>query len=123
MSGRLVPLGAAIALTVALVLALGGAVMIACYDIPRPDCGFLCGPDNACPDDYTCADDHRCHRNGAPAGLICPTPDAAADGPPDAPPDATPDAPADAMPDAPADAGPDAMPDAAPDAMPDAAPP
>jgi hypothetical protein len=131
-SGRLVSVGAA----AALLIGLAGAIIVACYDVPRPDCGFVCGPQSACPDGYTCADDHYCHRAGTPSDLVCTRPDAAVpidaavdaavdgggdarpdDAMPDAP-DAMPDAP-DAMPDAPIDAPIDAMPDA-PDAMPDA---
>ncbi|HEY0193824.1 MAG TPA: hypothetical protein VGC42_22060 [Kofleriaceae bacterium] len=74
MSGRLAPV-AAIALAVGLAGLLGGS----CYHVPEPGCGFVCGPDGACPGDYTCADDHRCHRNGTPASLVCATLDAAPD--------------------------------------------
>ena len=118
---------------IALLVALAGAIVVACYDVPRPDCGFLCGPCGACPDGYTCADTNRCQRIGAPAGLVCPNPDAslpddqdaaidapadgALDGPPDGPPDALPDA---AVPDAVPDSTTDAVPDA-PDAPQDAA--
>jgi hypothetical protein len=101
---------------VALLVALAGAIVAACYDVPTPDCGFLCGPRGACPDGYTCADDDRCRRIGAPATLVCPNRDADVpddhdaavdahqDAVPDAPPDAPPDTPSDAPPDAPADA-------------------
>jgi len=91
-----------LAVTAAMLVALAGAT-VACYSIPRPDCGFVCGPDDACPGGYTCADDHRCHRNGAPADLVCTTVDAPlpADAAPDAAVDAPPDAPDDAMIDAP----------------------
>jgi hypothetical protein len=58
----------------------------ACYTPPEPACGFVCGPNGACPPDYTCAaSDHRCHLDSAPATLTCdpPPPDAAvADAPP-----------------------------------------
>ncbi|MBC7976532.1 MAG: hypothetical protein H7138_16285, partial [Myxococcales bacterium] len=67
MSGRRLALGA----IAALLVGLAGAIVVACYEVPTPDCGFVCGPDNACPADYTCADDHYCHRNGAPADLVC----------------------------------------------------
>jgi hypothetical protein len=130
-SGRLVSLGIAIALLVALT----GAIVAACYEVPTPSCGFLCGPNDACPDSYACANDHFCHRIGAPATLVCGTPDAglpetsdarANDAPPDvmvdAMRDATPDAMIDAAPDAAVDAAPDAAIDAAPDAAVDAAP-
>jgi len=127
-SGRFVSLGVAIALLVA----LAGAIVAACYEVPRPDCGFVCGPDSACPDSYTCASDHRCHRIGAPSTLVCSTPDAslphpdccandaAADGSLDASADAMDDAAVDAMDDAAVDAAVDAMDDAADDAMDDA---
>ena len=107
------PLGIAIALLVV----LSGAIVAACYDVPTPDCGFLCGASGACPDDYTCAADHHCHRVGAPADLVCSTPDAAipadaidaavdaaSDRPHDGMVDAMVDAPVDAMVDAPVDA-------------------
>jgi hypothetical protein len=72
------------ALAAALLLAAG------CYDVPEPECGFRCGPGNACPEHYTCNEaDGRCHRDGAPASLVCGTVDAAIDAPVDAaPPDA-----------------------------------
>jgi type IV pilus assembly protein PilY1 len=63
--------------TLLVVIVLGG-----CYSPPEPDCGFACGPGNACPADYTCAADRHCHRDGAPASLMCgPPPDAAIDAP------------------------------------------
>jgi hypothetical protein len=45
----------------------------ACYTPPEPACGFICGPEDACPADYTCQSDHRCHRTPPePAcGFIC----------------------------------------------------
>jgi NAD(P)-dependent dehydrogenase (short-subunit alcohol dehydrogenase family) len=107
-------------IAIALLVVLAGAIVAACYSVPTPDCGFLCGPNGACPDEYTCADDHRCHRVGAPADLVCSTPDAAIDAMVDAMPDAPVDAMVDAMPDAPIDAMVDAPIDAMPDAMIDA---
>ncbi|MGN6106564.1 MAG: hypothetical protein ACTHU0_15770 [Kofleriaceae bacterium] len=85
-------------------VALAAALIGGCYDVPQPNCGFLCGPRAACPEDYTCsAVDNRCHLNGSPADLVCPTYDAPR--PVDAPEsDALPDAPIDAPPDAPIDA-------------------
>jgi hypothetical protein len=62
---------------IALLVALTGAMLAACYDVPRPDCGFVCGPGGVCPEGYSCASDNRCHRDGAPADLTCATPDAA----------------------------------------------
>jgi len=82
-SGRLLSLGVALGLLVAL-----GAAIAACYEVPRPDCGFVCGPGGACPDGYACASDHTCHRNGTPDSLVCGHPDAAV---PDAPTDTAPD--------------------------------
>ena len=99
-----------IALT--LLVALSGAIVAACYEVPRPACGFVCGPDGACPDGYTCASDDVCHLAGAPDSLVCPHPDAAlpADARPDAAPDVAPDMAPDmaiASPDAPVDMPPD----------------
>jgi hypothetical protein len=92
-SGRLLSLGIALALLVA----LAGAMVAACYEVPRPDCGFVCGPDGACPDGYACASDHTCHRAGTPDSLMCAQPDAAVPG-------ARPDTMSDVPPDAPDDA-------------------
>lgn len=53
---------------------------VGCYDVPKPDCGFRCGPDQACPADYTCRLDGLCLLNGLPELHDCktdrPTPDA-----------------------------------------------
>jgi len=105
-------------IALALLVALAGAIVAACYEVPTPDCGFVCGPDSACPERYSCASDHRCHRIGAPADLVCSAPDGGVSGP-----DARADGgtPVDGAPDAAIDAVPDAAIDAAPDA-PDAAP-
>ena len=92
MAGRLLSLGIALTVLVALV----GAIVAACYEVPRPACGFVCGPDGACPDGYACASDRYCHAAGSPDGLVCAHPDAAV---PDAMPDMMPDAPDDAPPD------------------------
>jgi hypothetical protein len=67
-----VPTGAALAL----LAALTGAIVAACYDIPRPACGFFCGPDGECPEGYICASDRACHRIGSPDNLMCRSPDA-----------------------------------------------
>jgi len=57
-----------------------------CYDLPKPECGFVCGDNGACPADYTCnAADNRCHREGSP--LLCAT---GIDAGPPAPVDRTP---------------------------------
>jgi hypothetical protein len=76
-----------------LALAVGALLSLAlpgCYDVPRPECGFRCGPDEACPEDYTCnPSDGRCHLDGAPPSLVCgpvdPPIDAATDAATDAP--------------------------------------
>jgi len=45
-------------------------VVAGCYDIPKPECGFVCGPSAACPSEYTCnATDNRCHLDGS--SVIC----------------------------------------------------
>ena len=42
--------------------------LVACYDVPQPACGFVCGTGGACPDDYTCNPSiNRCVLNGAPS--------------------------------------------------------
>lgn len=92
-------LGAALALLVA----LAGAIAAACYEVPRPDCGFVCGPGGACPDGYRCASDMRCHREGASPSLVCASPDAPL--PVDAAPDMAPDIAIDAADDAPTNGG------------------
>lgn len=107
------PVGVALAL----LAGMAGAIISACYDIPRPACGFVCGPSGECPDGYRCASEHYCHRDGASDSLVCRSPDAAL--PVDAAPDGMPDGMIDAGTDA-IDAAPDAI-DAAPDAV-DAAP-
>ncbi|HUH05810.1 MAG TPA: hypothetical protein VML75_27665 [Kofleriaceae bacterium] len=102
-----------------------------CFDRPKPECAFLCGEGDACPDGYACATDGWCKRVGVDPTFDCtggPVADASVtDGQPadaavdasviDAPPTpdaSTPDATVDAMP-------PDADP---PDAdPPDADPP
>lgn len=100
MSGRSRSLGVALGGA----LALAGAIIAACYEIPRPACGFQCGPAGACPDGYRCAADVYCHRNDTALDLVCTRPDAPL------PADATPDtgASADATIDAPIDAAVDA---------------
>jgi hypothetical protein len=61
-------------------VALAAIFVAACYDAPKPSCGFRCGPSSAaCPADYTCASDNHCHRNGAPDDVMCAPPDAMPD--------------------------------------------
>jgi hypothetical protein len=84
--------------------ALLSLALLGCYDVPRPECGFRCGPSEACPEDYTCnGADGRCHLNGSSPQLVCgtvaPLSDASRDAPTDAGVDAAADAPvADAAP-------------------------
>lgn len=80
--------------------ALGAALITSCFKKPTPDCAFLCGADQSCPDGYFCATDGACKRDGLPDTFDCGFV---------APPDASPpsDAGADA-PDTPADAASDA---------------
>jgi len=59
------------AVTVCLGLTAAFAFGISCYEIPSPDCGFVCGAGGLCPDNYTCATDNICHRDGTPAGTSC----------------------------------------------------
>lgn len=131
-SGRLRTLGVALGAALALGGALAAAIIPACYEIPRPACGFLCGPGGACPDGYSCAADMYCHRNDTAPDLVCTSSDAAlpvdatsADAPVDAIDAAAPDAAIDAAaPDAAIDAAAaDAAIDAAPIDAPDDAPP
>ena len=35
-------------------LALTLGILVGCYDLPKPECGFACGPASECPSDYTC---------------------------------------------------------------------
>ena len=60
-------------------IALAAIFVAACYDAPKPSCGFRCGPSAACPADYTCASDNHCHRNGASDDVMCAPPDAMPD--------------------------------------------
>jgi hypothetical protein len=62
-------------------LLLVATVLAGCYSPPEPECGFVCGPHNACPADYFCADDRHCHKYGTLSSLVCGTPDAALDSP------------------------------------------
>lgn len=71
MSRRSVSRGAPLGLVLML-----GCALVACYDPPKPACGFRCGPAAGCPADYTCGDDSRCHLNGSSPTLQCGTADA-----------------------------------------------
>jgi hypothetical protein len=38
------------------------ALLAGCFNAPKPNCAFLCGEGNACPDEYQCSTaDNRCH--------------------------------------------------------------
>ena len=61
-------------------VALFVVALAGCYDVPRPECGFQCGPpavaggDGTCPDGYVCFTDvdNRCHRMSPPFTEPCP---------------------------------------------------
>lgn len=110
------------------------AVLTGCYDTPQPECAFLCGAGDSCPEGYACAGDGWCKRPDIAQDFQCapPVPDAAVDASiADAGPDGGPDGgdaavidagPADAAPDGAADAAADAAPVTTPDATVDAMP-
>jgi hypothetical protein len=53
-------------------VALAASLLVGCYDVPKPACGFACGPNGECPADYTCnAADGQCHLNGSSPSLVC----------------------------------------------------
>lgn len=40
--------------------------LIGCYDLPKPECGFACGPAGACPSSYSCNSAvNRCELDGS----------------------------------------------------------
>src|SRR5688572_11065056 len=49
--------------------------VVGCYDAPKPQCGFRCGPAQECPEGYACGADNRCRAEGTADDLICATPD------------------------------------------------
>jgi methionine-rich copper-binding protein CopC len=61
-------------------LALVAIVLVGCYDVPKPECGFQCGApavaggEGTCPDGYVCFTnvDNRCHRVSPPFTEPCP---------------------------------------------------
>jgi hypothetical protein len=54
-------------------------VLVGCYDLPKPACGFRCGTGATCPARYACAADGFCHAEGSPPAQTCPLVDAGAD--------------------------------------------
>lgn len=62
-------------------LALALGVVVGCYNIPQPECGFACGPAGACPSDYSCNSAvNRCQLDGtAPSCTAAPVMDAGVD--------------------------------------------
>ena len=84
MIGRLTHAALAAGRSLAILVAVGtiGALGAGCYDVPRPACGFVCGPGGACPAAYTCnTADNRCRLDGTPPDLACPSVDAGVDAP------------------------------------------
>jgi len=46
-------------------MALVLGFLVGCYDLPKPECGFACGPARECPSDYTCNTAvNRCQLDG-----------------------------------------------------------
>ena len=45
-----------------LVGAVVALVLTGCYETPKPNCAFLCGPGDSCPQGYLCGDDRVCHK-------------------------------------------------------------
>jgi hypothetical protein len=43
-------------------VAAGAALsLVGCFETPKPNSSFACGPDQSCPDDYACQPDGVCH--------------------------------------------------------------
>ncbi len=42
-----------------------------CYTTPKPECAFLCGEADSCPDGYSCATDGWCKRDDVPSTFDC----------------------------------------------------
>lgn len=55
-----------------------GLLWTGCFEPAKPDVGFLCGSDGACPAGYECRDTGCCHRIGSPA-RECPAPEPESD--------------------------------------------
>ena len=66
-------------LAIAWVLMVGVAAVSSCYETPRNECAFTCGPEDACPATYSCRPDGWCKREGVADDFQCapPRPDAA----------------------------------------------
>ena len=52
-------------------LGLVAGPLSACYETPRPECAFQCGPTGTCPDGYACRADGWCKREGVPSDFDC----------------------------------------------------
>jgi len=53
-------------------LLLSLLALVGCFDAPSPDCAFLCGPGETCPDGYFCSSgDNWCKRNGLATDFSC----------------------------------------------------
>ena len=53
---------------------LVGSTLLAtgsCYTTPKPECAFLCGEAESCPDGYSCAGDGWCKRDDVPTTFDC----------------------------------------------------
>lgn len=51
--------------------ALGASLLTGCFSKPTPDCAFLCGAGQSCPDGYFCASDGACKKDGLADGFDC----------------------------------------------------
>ena len=52
-------------------LALAVTLTAGCFEAPRPECAFLCGQNDTCPEGYTCRGDGWCKREGVADDLDC----------------------------------------------------
>jgi hypothetical protein len=46
-------------------------LLASCYSTPNPECAFLCGEADSCPDNYSCATDGWCKRNDITPDYDC----------------------------------------------------
>ena len=54
-----------------LALLTSACLLGSCYSTPNPQCAFLCGEANSCPDNYSCATDGWCKRNDINPDFDC----------------------------------------------------